>query len=117
MNKFVVSIPSSVILKNHTTAEWQNEAILKHGEPGYDHVEHMLKIGDGTSSWSELPLLKTQVAVATENRLGGVKSSLSANYVKVEETGFMKLNRVGVDLLYVPDSEEFILNCGRAIVK
>ncbi len=117
MNKFVVSIPSSVILKNHTTAEWQNEAILKQGEPGYDNAKNELKIGNGASSWSELPLLQTQVAVATENRLGGVKSSKVPNYVQVEDTGLMRLNRVGIDLVYVPDSEDFILNCGRAIIE
>ena len=52
--------------------------------------------------------------VATENNLGGVKSSNAPNKVAVGQDGFMTLNQVSTSLLYVPIGDEFIINGGTA---
>ena len=54
------------------------------------------------------------LTVATDTTLGGVYSSTNDNYIAVETTGYMKLNRVATDLLYVPVNSELILNGGTA---
>lgn len=55
-----------------------------------------------------------RLSIASSSVLGGVYSSTADNYVAVEVTGHMKLNRVATDLLYVPVGSEFILNGGTA---
>lgn len=64
--------------------------------------------GDGGSSGPyELP-------VATNARLGGVKSSTQDNYISVDQQGFMTVNRVGTTNLYVPTGDTFIIYGGSA---
>lgn len=50
--------------------------------------------------------------VATATKLGGVKSSTNDNYIAVDNSGFMTLNRVSTSLLYVPDGDSLILEGG-----
>jgi hypothetical protein len=53
--------------------------------------------------------------IATNARLGGVKSSTAANYIAVDEnTGFMTLNQVSTSLLYVPTGDTLVLYGGNA---
>lgn len=53
--------------------------------------------------------------IATTDVLGGVRSSNADNNVSVDNiTGFMTVNRVSTNKLYVPDGDEFILNGGTA---
>lgn len=83
-----------------------------------DHYEEYMVIngvwdmvgstGDGGSSGPyELP-------VATNARLGGVKSSTQDNYISVDQQGFMTVNRVGTTNLYVPTGDTFIIYGGSA---
>ena len=55
-----------------------------------------------------------QLNVATSTVLGGVYSSSLDNYVSVTNLGYMQINRVSTNKLYVPDGDEFILNGGGA---
>lgn len=55
-----------------------------------------------------------ELPVATESDLGGVRSSQSANEIRVTQTGFMTLNRVSTSLLYVPVGDELVINGGTA---
>ena len=54
----------------------------------------------------------------TTTLLGGVKSSLLANYIRITDEndtigpGFMTLNQVSTSLLYVPDGDTLILEGG-----
>lgn len=52
--------------------------------------------------------------VATENRLGGVKSSQLADHISVTQEGFMTLNNVSTSLLYVPDGDVLVIYGGTA---
>lgn len=54
----------------------------------------------------------SQLEVATNTRLGGVKSSTNDNEIAVNNSGFMTLNRVSTSLLYVPDGDSLILDGG-----
>ena len=39
-----------------STKSWQSTSVkLEPGQPGYDKTKHKLKIGDGETSWSDLP--------------------------------------------------------------
>ena len=65
--------------------------------------------GDGGSSGG------FELQVATNARLGGVKSSNDADSVAVDPlTGFMTLNTVSTTRLYVPNGDTFIIYGGRA---
>ena len=49
---------SKIITKNDYTSEFMKSTTpLALGELAYDHFNHILKIGDGTSLWTELPVL------------------------------------------------------------
>ena len=64
--------------------------------------------GDGGSGGFELQ-------IATNARLGGVKSSTDPDSVAVNsQTGFMTLNTVSTTKLYVPTGDIFIIYGGRA---
>lgn len=52
--------------------------------------------------------------VATAVRLGGVKSSSEADYIAVDQDGFMTLNDVSTSLLYVPQGDVLVLYGGSA---
>lgn len=54
------------------------------------------------------------IPIATANTLGGVYSSNLDNYVSVTNLGYLQINRVATDKLYVPNGSEFILNGGGA---
>lgn len=54
------------------------------------------------------------LTVATFSALGGVKSSTNPNGIQVNSEGFMSLNSVATDLLYVPNGSTFIINGGNA---
>lgn len=42
--------------KRGTTKSWRNTKVkLASGQPGYDKDKHKLKVGDGKTSWAELP--------------------------------------------------------------
>ncbi len=61
-----------------------------------------------------------QLNIADEFHLGGVYSSSADNFISVNNSGYMKINRiteqnkVATDALYVPTGSEFILNGGGA---
>lgn len=55
-----------------------------------------------------------QLNIATSTTLGGVYSSNLDNYVSVTNLGYLQINRVSTNKLYVPDGDEFVLNGGGA---
>ena len=55
-----------------------------------------------------------QLNIATTTTLGGVYSSELDNYVSVTNLGYLQINRVSTNKLYVPDGDDFILNGGGA---
>jgi hypothetical protein len=63
--------------------------------------------GDGTGGAYELP-------VATNARLGGVKSSEQDGFLAVTAEGFMTFNGVPTTKLYVPTGDTFIIYGGSA---
>lgn len=82
-----------------------------------DHYEEYMVIngvwdmvgstGDGTGGAYELP-------VATNARLGGVKSSTDPDYIAVNQQGFMTLNQVSTSKLYVPTGDTLVIYGGTA---
>lgn len=52
--------------------------------------------------------------VATNARLGGVKSSTDDDFIAVNQQGFMTLNRVSTSKLYVPTGDTLIIYGGTA---
>ena len=82
-----------------------------------DHYEEYMVInsswdmvgstGDGGSGGFTLE-------VATNARLGGVKSSTSDDYINVTQEGFMTLNKVSTSKLYVPTGDTLVIYGGTA---
>jgi hypothetical protein len=56
-------------LKRRTTAEWETAPILANGEPGFETTTGQLKIGNGTSTWDQLPYV-SDVPTDTAANLG-----------------------------------------------
>lgn len=52
--------------------------------------------------------------VATNARLGGVKSSTDDDYISVQPDGFMTLNKVSTTKLYVPTGDTLVIYGGTA---
>ena len=85
--------------------------------PAGDHYEEYMVIngnwdmvgatGDGGSGGFTLE-------VATSSRLGGVKASSQADFINVNQDGFMTLNQVATTQLYVPTGDTFIIYRGSA---
>ena len=74
-------------------------------------------IGEGLTL-DESGLLTAQtgaltIPIATEENIGGVRSSSEANTIYVNpETGIMSVNKISVEQLYVPDGMEFVITGG-----
>lgn len=50
---------TTIRLRRDTSANWASaDPVLAAGEPGYDTTTGMLKVGNGTDSWSELPAIE-----------------------------------------------------------
>jgi YD repeat-containing protein len=51
-----VTIRRRILLRRGTASQWSTaNPVLAAGEPGWDRVSRVLKIGDGTTAWSGLP--------------------------------------------------------------
>lgn len=83
---------------------------------GGDHYEEYMVIngtwdmvgttGDGSAAY--------ELQVATNARLGGVKSTTDDNGVEVSAEGFMTINRVSTSKLYVPTGDTLVIYGGTA---
>ena len=62
--------------------------------------------GDGTGAFV--------LEVATNARLGGVKSSTADDFIAVNQDGFMTLNKVSTSKLYVPTGDVLVIYGGTA---
>ena len=75
---------TTIRLRRGTSAQWSAaDPVLAEGEPGYDTTLGVLAIGDGTSSWSELPkyvdVIPADVPTAfIANAQGGRASAIAA---------------------------------------
>lgn len=49
----------TIQLRRGTTDEWETtNPVLHNGEPGFDWQTDILKIGDGSTSWNDLPAIQ-----------------------------------------------------------
>jgi hypothetical protein len=54
--------------KRGTTDSWNNlNPVLRAGQPGYNKDENKIKIGDGTSRWTELPYIGESASARAVN--------------------------------------------------
>lgn len=85
--------------------------ILNDGGTGYDeymYIEGQWDMVGQTGSSGGGFILE----VATENRLGGVKSSSADDYISVTQEGYMTTNKLSTSKLYVPTGDTLILYGG-----
>jgi hypothetical protein len=69
-NRFVTA---RISFRKGSTPEWEgNDPILMAGEPAYNTTLKKLKLGDGTSKWSELPYLEGLGGVEWSNDGSGL---------------------------------------------
>lgn len=68
---------------------WTNEQdyILENGEPGYDTKEHILKIGNGESSWEQLAPARSLRIETQKIVKNGVYSNIEYNNIEVSVEG------------------------------
>jgi len=104
-------------------------AITQIGDTSVDLTNYIQKLKSENFTEGHIPIFSSDgslidsgastsdigaLTIATDTVLGGVYSSSLDNYIAVDTSGRMKLNRVSTNLLYVPDGDEFILNGGTA---
>lgn len=104
-------------LRNNTEAEWQAKIgfIPLQGEPCVTtdgDNKGRIKIGDGTSTWAELPYVT--IPIATASNTGIVKSSNAQNGVTVNSDGTMTINNLSIAKIENDDTLTVILNGGDA---
>lgn len=57
-----------ITIRKGNSGQWlESNRILQSGEPGYDLSNRLLKIGDGVSSWSDLPYYGSGLFSSTEH--------------------------------------------------
>jgi hypothetical protein len=116
---------ATIQLRRDTAANWASRnPVLADGEPGYDKTNSQLRIGNGTSPWSSLPVYSTGGGTG-----GGGGPTGSANiYLWREVAGVYETipdtNPGGIEIVFIagnvqPDTElvpSWIgLNPGQAI--
>jgi hypothetical protein len=104
-----------------------NNELVQIGDTSVDLSNYMEKVSNATAG--NIPVLAADgtlmdsgiaastihdIPMATSTVLGGVYSSNLDNHVSVTNLGYLQINRVATDKLYVPTGSEFILNGGGA---
>lgn len=82
-------------------AEFADSCVLQAGEPGYHTITKELKIGDGSTTWSNLPIAnKTQIEAIISNALAAhaagyyTKAEIDAIKEALEEKDAELLNKI-----------------------
>lgn len=81
-------------LRRDTTTNWTTaNPILQSGEPGYDTVLKILKIGDGVTTWDLLPIYGTfysdqdvEEYLNSKNVVSGSSANITTDYVTFDTT-------------------------------
>ena len=70
-------------LRKGTGASWTSaDPVLASGEPGFDVTNNLLKIGDGTTTWSNLnSVVTSDIQVYVKNTTGGSLTKGQAVYI------------------------------------
>ena len=124
-------IKATFQVKRGTAARWEElNPILNPGEPGFEMDTFKLKIGNGSTSWKELPYINDVdiskyitiediingdviLPVATKTTRGAVLSSTDVNEISVDPTdGSMEVNSLAVDKLQDTADVSLVLNGG-----
>ena len=78
------TVTAKIKLNTKTAAEWGSSGvILLVGEVGIDSTNHIIKVGDGSSTWNNLPVMgyATSAQVAAKQDLITSSNKLSASLV------------------------------------
>ena len=77
-----VTLDVKIITRNDTTEQWSSQnPVLLEGELGYDSTVKMLKIGDGSSNWSDLKYISGAEAGSGAPSAGATDKLLGSIYV------------------------------------
>lgn len=86
----MASITATIKVRVGTTEQWTSaQKALAAGELGYDTEKHELRIGDGTTLWSKLPLVNdaTITAVIDGKYISEVKEGTGDGQISVTKNG------------------------------
>lgn len=67
-------------------AKWAGTEVLLKGEIGFESDTNKMKVGDGVTTWANLPYANPDLPIATESVLGGIKSSTGVGAVTVNSS-------------------------------
>ena len=72
----------TILVRADTAANWESkDSLLRMREIGYDQTNRRFKVGDGTTTWKNLPYVKPDVV--NDLLTGGADAALSAEQGKV----------------------------------
>lgn len=77
------NIKTTFLLRRGNTEAWErNNPILQLGEPGFEIDKNKLKVGDGTTTWKNLPYIGDEIVPIIDDKisvaLGAVEEALVA---------------------------------------
>lgn len=124
-------IKTTFQVKRGLAVRWKElNLVLRPGEPGFELDTFKLKIGDGATSWNNLPYVNEKdmskyisiediingdviLPVATTTTRGAVLSSTNINEISVDPAdGSMEVNSLAVDKLQDTVDVSLVLNGG-----
>lgn len=109
-------IKTTFKFRRNTAEYWKNtNPVLAEGEPCFELDTGKLKIGNGTTTYNDLPYINSdsvQIEIATEDVIGAVLSSAEKNHVSVDETGKMEVNEIGVEKITNTDGITLVIDGG-----
>jgi len=105
-------IDNQLVLIGDTSVDLSNY-IQKPANPVSGNIPVLTATGELQDSGVSINNMH-QLPKATSTTLGGVYSSNLDNYVSVTELGYLQINRVSTNKLYVPVGDEFVLDGGGA---
>ena len=78
-----MAVNDLIIFRKGTSEQWNSaNPILASGEPGFDYIHNVLKIGDGTNPWLDLkPNASSDIYVYAKNTTGAALTKGQAVYI------------------------------------
>jgi hypothetical protein len=107
-----------ILFRRDTSTNWEsNNPVLGSGEPGYETDTNKLKVGDGSTAWSSLPILNSAGITGPTGDVdwGNINSSLIADNDSTYDIGSLatKWNNIYIaGSLYLGDSSVSIEGSG-----
>ena len=95
---------TTIKIRRDTIANWESvNPVLNEGEPSYDKDNKIIKIGDGTNNWRDLPTIPH----SSTDGLLSTEGQVIQNMVVISQSAYSSLSAKDINTLYyvIPNIE------------